>query len=475
MKYYRLFTLVLTLVLACAFDNPTSAHDASLPLKISSVEDFLTFAEGVNSGEETFAQAEVSLTCDLDFTGVSFVPVGTADHPFSGAFDGCGHTLSGLNIKRVDNAYIKTTIALKNGKEQVSVSASVGVFGYLHNASVRNLDITGMTVDVTTDDTVCAGLLCGSFSADGEGRSFCVERCSAEGIVNAVSLGGATTVGGLVGSVYDTGKQVAICITDCYADANLTAKANNTVRCGGIVADLTVKKVFSTATLENLFSGGTLYGKGKMVCLGGICGFASVDNSWASGAVDWSTQIVPGSIQNIVTDVSAESAGTGSAFVGAVVGYTNTVSPQNAYAVTVFANSSYAFGGTMIERESLADSSFLEQILKWNMRRTWCVTEEGPALRRAQSPLAISEVKNENDLLLVTVRYDGAAQGVLICAAYRADGSMADVHMQSFCGEAVFPFANNADIAIFRAFLLDEATLRPLCACSQSVALPLSP
>ncbi len=40
------------------------------------------------------------LTSDIDMTGLNFSPIGNNSTPFSGIFDGNGHTISNLTINR---------------------------------------------------------------------------------------------------------------------------------------------------------------------------------------------------------------------------------------------------------------------------------------------------------------------------------------------------------------------------------------
>ena len=63
---------------------------------LSSPQDVLDFAQMVNSG---LRNINGIVTGDLDFEGVSVTPIGTAQYPFIGTFDGQMHTISNLVIK----------------------------------------------------------------------------------------------------------------------------------------------------------------------------------------------------------------------------------------------------------------------------------------------------------------------------------------------------------------------------------------
>ena len=64
---------------------------------------------------------------DLDFSNYSnfdfYSPIGTYSHPFTGMFDGKGHTISNLNVTY---------------KAQQS---SIGIFGYTQNAIIKNIKL----------------------------------------------------------------------------------------------------------------------------------------------------------------------------------------------------------------------------------------------------------------------------------------------------------------------------------------------
>lgn len=66
-------------------------------LTIGSVADLQSVAVAVNGGAD-YSATVVTLTADLDLTGVNWTPIGTTLHPFTGTFDGQGHTISNLNV-----------------------------------------------------------------------------------------------------------------------------------------------------------------------------------------------------------------------------------------------------------------------------------------------------------------------------------------------------------------------------------------
>jgi len=116
------------------------------------------------------------LTADLDMTGVVMTPIGhyyTA--PFSGAFDGDGHTIANLTINLPDSSQVQ-----------------VGLFGYVDSAFESTIFNLGLIdPDITGRSSV--GALAGSLT------SGTVWACYAQG--GSVN-GWRSHVGGLVGVTY---------------------------------------------------------------------------------------------------------------------------------------------------------------------------------------------------------------------------------------------------------------------------------
>lgn len=68
-------------------------------LPISTADDLLLFAHAINKlHNERQRDLLVTLTDDIDLTGVDWAPIGNENIPFYGTFDGAGHTISGLHI-----------------------------------------------------------------------------------------------------------------------------------------------------------------------------------------------------------------------------------------------------------------------------------------------------------------------------------------------------------------------------------------
>lgn len=142
---------------------------------ISSVQDLKDFAALVNeNGNNT--EINGFLTCSIVFreedmiSGSNFTPIGTAEHPFHGYFDGCGYTIKGLII---NNSY----------------SDNLGLFGVTNGATIQNVCLTG-----------------GSISGNNNVGGICGQLTSSI-LLNCINTGDVTAnlyAGGICGSIDDS-------------------------------------------------------------------------------------------------------------------------------------------------------------------------------------------------------------------------------------------------------------------------------
>ncbi len=107
-------------------------------------------AQLVNKGT-TFSGKTVALENDLDLGALTWTAIGTYyQKPFSGEFDGNGHTISGKGTYTSSNAVV------------------LGLFGYTDKASIHDLLLTGersVSQSFTAYTTACVGTLIGWASA----------------------------------------------------------------------------------------------------------------------------------------------------------------------------------------------------------------------------------------------------------------------------------------------------------------------
>ncbi len=212
-------------------ENPTHYQAAMLNkgvYEISNYGQFLWFAEQVNSGVGVSYNAK--LTNDIAFSYTEtlqlngrlqritvyrdFIRVGTSlSTSYRGTFDGNGFALTGVKI---DDATL----------------SNVGVFGYLNGGTVKNLKVTGLSLN---GDQYVGGIAGYAMNATIEN----VMVGSATSSSGGGTVKGTDAVGGIVGYADST------TITGSWSNATLTATTNK----GGIAG-----QVFSnTSNIENCY------------------------------------------------------------------------------------------------------------------------------------------------------------------------------------------------------------------------------
>lgn len=209
---------------------------------IRTAAQLISFASVFNRGGDISsyrnAAGEVALLDDIDLAGAVWTPVGTStgvslsynagavpSYPFTGVFNGYGHTISNFKLVVDDN--------------QTNV---MGFIGAAKDATIKNVSFTGVTMDynstgISTDNIAIGTVL-------GYGYNTIIENVSA----NAVFAGKATSV----------------------SDRN--------VLIGGIAGGITATSAMASKLVNCSFSGrmtndiGTKYSNGNTACVAGILG-----------------------------------------------------------------------------------------------------------------------------------------------------------------------------------------------------------
>ena len=206
------------------------------------------------------------LSADIDLGGVPWTPIGNETYVFQGTFDGGGHAVTGLYI---------------DGSEDYR-----GLFGYIFNATVKDLSVSGSVT--TTGGNV--GAVAG-----------CANQSTITNCVSDAAVSGGSNVGGIAGSVecsiYDP-----VDISGCVNGGRVSGRENNI---GGIAGAL------NNAIARDCANAGAVTGGGSGNSgIGGIVGYGS-----------------GGGVVNCLNrgDVRAENAG---ANAGGIVGYYSNISAE---------------------------------------------------------------------------------------------------------------------------------------------------
>jgi hypothetical protein len=189
------------------------------------------------------------LESDINWpTTSNFSPIGNADNPFIGNFDGDGHSISNLTVKDTSNGL-------------------AGLFGYYapanENYSLKNVTLKNPNITTSyTDNAPCLGALCGYM---GDAYLFKLENCHViGGVINYQGSATEACVGGLVGEIYNTtsGESYDFSVLGCSADASVTC-ASTISGYDGIGGLIGISANVSPLTIKGSFFHGSVYTPSK--------------------------------------------------------------------------------------------------------------------------------------------------------------------------------------------------------------------
>lgn len=189
---------------------------------------------------------KAKLMCDIDMGGHDFASIRNA----GAEFDGCGHTIRGLNV--VGNVYVGLFQAISS------------------NCEIKNLTIENAEIKASRDEAR-VGILVGDVRG-----SLTVENCYVSGTIEtADGTNKIESAGGLIGNVM---KNYSVKIQSCYADAKIKGTTDRGVA-GGLVG-LSV----GTTTIDNSYAVVDM-DLDKGYYIGGLVGSGNVtiSNSYAAG------------------------------------------------------------------------------------------------------------------------------------------------------------------------------------------------
>ena len=245
------------------WDNKKDTEAPSTPTKIDGENYFLITnanqlaflskaAESPVKDVRDYLTYNYLLQVDIDLKDHPFTPIGTEKHPFTGTFDGNGHTISNLKIdKKSDNVglfgFVKSDA---KAKSKIKLKGNELVFR--HNGTVKALQIDGCNVKTTGKN---AGIIAGVI--DGTSRIFNVS--AKNGKISADK----GTVGGIVGKALSSKAEIYVCYNRC----EVKSKGKNTGGLVGALGSARLSGAYSAAEVK--FSG---KGKGKDEHFGAVVG-----------------------------------------------------------------------------------------------------------------------------------------------------------------------------------------------------------
>ncbi|MCH5215042.1 MAG: Ig-like domain-containing protein [Muribaculaceae bacterium] len=188
--------------------------------------------------------ATIVLDNDIDLGNYDWSPIGaSSSKPFSGKFDGNGHTISGLYI---DNP----------------TQNLMGLFGYAVGTAASPVEIKNVTVKGYVCGKQNVGGIVGNINAYG----------TIEGCANYADVVGTSSVGGVVGYISSASSTK---LTNCYNQGDITGTSN----VGGVVGYNNASAIISNIYSTGLIDGGAANSVGA--CVGSTTSKDNVSNAYA--------------------------------------------------------------------------------------------------------------------------------------------------------------------------------------------------
>lgn len=207
---------------------------SSDPYQISTKAELEKFRDIVNgsNGETKNLSVCGKLTADIDLNNEEWTPIGnTLSNEYAGTFNGNTKTIKGLAISGTNN--------------------SVGLFGRIYGATIKNLTVEGSV----SGGTSVGGIV-------GYAHAYNPNFATITGCISNVTVTGASRVGGFVGEASQCN------VSNCRNIGDITGTGNDNVGgTGGIVgiidnstSNVTVSKCFNTGKIVSVYQAGGIVG-----------------------------------------------------------------------------------------------------------------------------------------------------------------------------------------------------------------------
>ncbi len=226
-------------------------------LQIGTAEELCAFAKDINKGwYHGENDLTVKLTADIDLGGLDqWVPIGCGGHFFSGVFDGCGHTVRNVTIKK-------------------DYPGSYGLFGFC-TGTIENLTVTGSITCVAADAHSAVGGIAG-LVVGGH-----ISNCAADLTIDSNRLSLGMYAGGVVGQIKEG------TIRGCRSSTRFENVLGDFIYLGGVVGaagDARITHCVFDGSIQILGDTGYYIDAGSIV--GNVRGRITVSDCLNRGAVD---------------------------------------------------------------------------------------------------------------------------------------------------------------------------------------------
>ncbi len=285
-------------------------------------------------------------------SGAGFAPIGSVNAPFTGVFDGLGHSISGLTINR-------------------PTSDDVGLFAAVDSGGVvRNVGLLGESVVGRNDVGGLAGYNAGTISNSYATGSVVGSAASPSSNCNTGML--ECNVGGLVG-------ENAGALANDYVTGTVSSDTGSQST-GGLVGE-------NNGTIATSYAAATVNGYRDV---GGLVGgnTNSVSDSYALGSVnavyDAAGGLVGASVGSISNSYATGVVTTTGGDVGGLLGWYGGGQVNNSYWDTTTTGQSSSAGGTGLTTSQLMSQSSYSG---WGFSNAWFMVESAtrPFLRMEYS------------------------------------------------------------------------------------------
>lgn len=300
------------------------------PFIIENVDQLEAFRDSVNAGNAYEGQF-IKLSDDIYALELEagWVPIGysartttvTEDtRVFSGSFDGNDKTIYGLD----STGYVP-------GSESLSGNEFVyGFFGFLYNATIKNLTLNEVNIDIDRIETD-SGELLGDTVGALAGYALGDVTIDKNTILGQVT--GYNAVAGVVARSYGN----SITITDCLSMADITATDAEGGKAGGIIAIISTGNTSSTVSGCETASYTDEPITVSAIHVGGILGFSG----------DGQVTIDNCTTNNTIVSSPVPSKDNVRAFAGGIVGNGNITTIEECYTLDSEISTAHNAGGAL--------------------------------------------------------------------------------------------------------------------------------
>ena len=263
--------------------------------------------------DHTILSADITLDSDVDLQGFNWTPIGTSSQsPYTGTFDGRGHKISGLNAITPPSqysglfGYIKDATVRNLALDAPTVSCSSyngyagGVAAYMQNSIIENCQVSDGSISCTDNESTAGGIVGYVHIYDTKADENVVKNCQVSGVTIS-----AKYAGGVAGNTSGEKSRIENCeVSRCEITSQVSGTNGNA---GGIVGSQ------NWSTIQNCFAhDNTILATGPSGRAGGVVGSLSGN----------STTLYITACGSTGNTITATVTPNGSA-AGGVVGYTN--------------------------------------------------------------------------------------------------------------------------------------------------------